>query len=135
MNKIIKMEMNTTDLIPKDKHDIERAENLKNYSYSELKSIIPELLEWLQDCNWPVAKPVSEYLGSINGDISKEILDIFETNDDVWKYWTISIFGKITNDKFIRDEIIRIAMNPTKGEIIEEVDKIANETILERGWR
>lgn len=127
--------MNTTDLIPKHKHDIERAENLKNYSYSQLKPIIPELLEWLQDLNWPVAKPVSEYLESINGNISKEILDIFETNDDVWKYWIISFFGKITNDKFIRDEIIRIATNPTQGEISEEVDKIANEIILKRGWK
>ncbi|MBF7090311.1 DUF5071 domain-containing protein [Flavobacterium sp. ALJ2] len=129
------MKINTKDLIPKDKHDIERAENLKNYSYSELKPIIPELLEWLQDLNWPVAKLVSEYLESITENISLEILDVLKTNDAVWKYWTISIFGRVTNDELIRNEIIRIAMNPTKGEIIEEVDKIANEIILERGWK
>jgi hypothetical protein len=128
------MKTKIQDLIPKDKHDIQRAENLKNYSYSELKPIIPELLEWLQDLNWPVAKPVSEYLKCITENISLEILDVLRTNDAVWKYWTISIFGKITNDQLVRNEIIRIATNPTKGEITEEVDKIANEIILERGW-
>jgi hypothetical protein len=128
------MEINTKDLIPKDKHDIERAENLKNYSYLELKSIIPELLEWLQDCNWPVAKPVSEYLVSINGNITQEILNILKTNDQIWKYWIISIFGRITNDTFIREEIILIATNPTKDESLEYVDEIANEIIKERGW-
>jgi hypothetical protein len=129
------MKINAKDLIPKDKHDIQRAENLKNYSYSELKPIIPELLEWLQDLNWPVAKPISEYLKSINENISQEILAILKTNDSVWKYWIISIFGKITNDNFFRNEIIRIATNPTKDEVAEEVDKIADEIIIERGWK
>ncbi|MCV9930701.1 DUF5071 domain-containing protein [Flavobacterium sp. LS1R47] len=129
------MKINAKDLIPKDKHDIQRAENLKNYSYSELKPIIPELLEWLQDFNWPVAKPISEYLKSINENISQEILAILKTNDGVWKYWIISIFGKITNDNFFRNEIIRIATNPTKDEVAEEVDKIADEIIIERGWK
>lgn len=129
------MKIKIQDLIPKDKHDIQRAENLKNYSYSELKPILPELLEWLQDLNWPVAKPVSEYLESITENISLEILDVLKTNDAVWKYWIVSIFGKITNNQFVRNEIIRIATNPTKGEIIEEVDKIAKEIILERGWK
>jgi hypothetical protein len=128
------MEINTKDLIPKHKHDIERAENLKNYSYSELKPIIPELLEWLQDCNWPVAKPVSEYLVSINVNITNEILDVLNTNDQIWKYWIISIFGRITNDTFVRNEIIRIARNPTENESLEYVDEIANEIIKERGW-
>ena len=126
--------MNIQNLIPKDKHDIERAKNLKNYSYSEISSIIPQLLQWIQDINWPVAKPVSEYLISINENISPEILDILKTNDEVWKYWTISIFGRVTNDKLIRTEIIRIARNPTKSEIAEEVNEIANDVIQKRGW-
>lgn len=127
--------MNIQNLIPKDKHDIERAKNLKNYSYSEISPIIPQLLQWIQDINWPVAKPVSEYLISINENISHEILDVLKTNDQIWKYWTISIFGRITNDELIRNEIIRIARNPTKSEITEEVNEIAKEIIQKRDWK
>lgn len=128
------MDKNIENLIPKDKFDIERAENLKNYSYLEIKSIVPELLEWIQDCNWSVAKPISEYLASIHENITFEILQILKTNDEVWKYWTILIFGEITNNKSIRDEIIRIAINPTENEVAEEVDKVANDIIKVRNW-
>ncbi len=92
------------------------------------------MLEWIQDINWPVAKPISEYLVVINENISQEIIAILKTNDEVWKYWTISIFGKITNDQSIQNEIIRIAKNPTENEIEEKVSKIANEIIIIRKW-
>ena len=126
--------MNIKDLIPKDKGDIETAEKLKNYSYHELKSIIPDLLIWLQDGNWPIAKTVSEYLKSICDNISEEIFDVFKTNDLEWKYWIILSFGPITNDRFIRNEIVRIALNPTRMELESELNEIANEIMLRRNW-
>ena len=61
-------------LIPKDKFDIETAEKLKDYSYEELKTIIPQLMEWIQDMNWPVASVVSDYLTTISEHIQKEIV-------------------------------------------------------------
>jgi hypothetical protein len=126
--------MNIKSLIPKDKSDIETAEKLKNYSYQELKSIIPDLLIWLQDGNWPVAKIVLEYLESICDNISEEIFDVFKTNDLEWKYWIILSFGPITNDGFIRNEIVRIALNPTKLEIEYNLNEVANEIMLRRNW-
>ncbi len=46
--------MNAKELIPKNKFDHETVERLKNLSYEELKPIMPDLLEWLQDFNWPL---------------------------------------------------------------------------------
>lgn len=126
--------MNIKSLIPKDKSDIETAEKLKNYSYKELKSIIPDLLIWLQDGNWPIAKTISEYLQSICENISDEIFDVFKTNDLEWKYYMILSFGSITNDELIRNEIIRIAKNPTEMEIDSGLNEIAIETISIRKW-
>jgi len=126
--------MDIRNLIPKDKGDIETAEKLKNYSYQQLKPIIPELLEWLQDGNWPVSNPVAEYLESVCEYISSDILDIFKTNDLEWKYYIIKCFGPITNNKSIRDIIIRIATKPTSDEIEAELSKVANEILKERNW-
>jgi hypothetical protein len=127
---------NIRDLIPKNKGDLSTAEILTNYSYEELKEIIPNLLEWLQDMNWPVAKPVSEYLESINDKITTELLSILKSNDDeVWKYWIITIFGPITQSPIIKNEIIRIATSPTENEIIEEVHQVAKGIVNSRNWK
>jgi hypothetical protein len=122
--------MNIHLLIPKHKGDTETAEQLKHYSYETLKPIIPNLLEWLQDCNWPVAYPVSQFLTSICDDISVEIMEAFQQRDTIWNYWLLLHFGTITQDKLFREEIIRIAQNPTKQEINEELYTVAQEIII-----
>jgi hypothetical protein len=124
--------MNIQQLIPKDKSDIATANKLFGYSYDEIKPIVPELLTWIQDMNWPVAGPVSNYLASISEHLTGDILEILRGTDDVWKYWTLRIFclrdNKLLNER-LKEEIKRIATNPTKGEKTEEVDEIAREII------
>lgn len=125
--------MNPYLLIPKNKSDFETAEQLKNYSYTTLKPIIPSLLEWLQDGNWPVAYPVSQYLISICDEISVEIMEAFQKGDIIWNYWLLVSFGTITQDAPLRKEITRIAKNPTEQEMKEGLDEIAQEIIAR--WR
>ncbi|WP_178075963.1 DUF5071 domain-containing protein [Paenibacillus oralis] len=50
--------MNIRELIPKHKQDYERVEQLKTKTLEEIKPILPELLEWLQDMNWPIAQDI-----------------------------------------------------------------------------
>ena len=122
--------MKTQNLIPKSKADIETAQLLFSRSYAEVRSIIPDLLEWIQDMNWPVAKPVSEYLVSISENITAEILQILKGDDNVWKYWCIHVFGiwspkKI--DPLIEKELRRMVEKPAKGEIDEKVVDVEAE--------
>jgi hypothetical protein len=124
--------MNIQQLIPKDKSDTETAEKLFGYSYDEIKPIVPELLTWIKDMNWPVAKPVSNYLETISEHLTADILKILRGTDDIWKYWTLRAFclgNKKPLDEILRDEIKRIIINPTAGEKTEEVDEIAREII------
>lgn len=121
--------MNIKNLIPKDKFDIEGAEKLKQYSFEEIKPIIPELLEWLQDLNWPVSKSVAETLIPFSENIALEILQILKGEDEIWKYWILLIFGKIIKNKLVLSEIERIAKNPTAGEFDSEIHEIAKEII------
>ena len=125
---------NIKDLIPKNKFDCETAEKLSDYSYEEIKSIIPNLLEWLQDINWPVGIPVAEFLISINGQITNEILDVFKTTDEVWKYCVIRTFGPVTQSADIKKEMERIAYFPTTNEHLEELDELCLEILKSRNW-
>ena len=49
---------NIKDLIPKDKFDVSSFEQLMALNDAEIDPIIPELLKWIQDMNWPVAPSV-----------------------------------------------------------------------------
>ncbi|QOG02050.1 DUF5071 domain-containing protein [Flavobacterium sp. MDT1-60] len=121
--------MSIKTLIPKDKFDFETVEKLKNCSFEEIESIIPDLLEWLQDMNWPISRPIAELLIPFSEKISSEILKILQSEDQVWKYWILITFGEIIKDKMVLNEIERIAKDPTKDEIEEEVFEIATKII------
>lgn len=128
--------MNSRNLIPADKGDVETARLLFSYSYEDVQSIIPELLEWIQDMNWPVARPVADYLESISAHITTEILEILRGNDDIWKYWCIHVFGLWTEKEIAPEllvEIKRIVENPTETEIEEEVAEVGKEVLQENG--
>ncbi|MBF4516200.1 DUF5071 domain-containing protein [Flavobacterium sp. ANB] len=121
--------MNVKILIPKDKFDFETVEKLKTYSFDEIKPIIPDLLEWLQDGNWPISKPIAELLAPHVEKFSPEILKILIGQDEMWKYWILLNFGKILKNKLVLHEIDRIAKNPNQNEIDNNVFKIAIEII------
>ncbi len=128
------MNKNIYDLVPKNKFDIETVAKLNHYPFETIKAIIPSLLEWLQDMNWPVAQPIALFLVSIHEQITDEILEVFKSKDDIWKYWIISIFGPVTTSIEIRNEIKRIAKNPTKNEHLEALDELSLEIVKSRKW-
>ncbi len=114
------------------KFDIEKAEKLKSYSYKEIAPIIPDLLMWLQDMNWPVAPVIAKYLRSISEELSDEIIRILNGKDEMWKYWTIEVFG-IRSEKKLDPKIIEIlhsiAYTPSPEEKEYEVDLQAIEAL------
>lgn len=119
------------ELIPKDKFDIETAHKLKGHSYEQVKPIVPELLKWIQDMNWPVAGPVSEFLEKISKHISTDIIEVLRGNDSTWKYWCLVVFGKTDKlDPVLLEEIKRIKNSASKIDIeegvVEEAEKIIN---------
>jgi hypothetical protein len=121
--------MDVKELIPKDKFDEEAAKKLLQYSYEEIKPIVPQLLEWIQDGHWPVAEHVRKFLKTIHSNITPEIILILKDNDEQWKYQCIRTFGFNAKDILLKKEIERIALSPTQGEIEDDVHVIALETM------
>ena len=114
--------MNINDLIPKYKDDQRVIDELKKLSFEQLKPIIPDLLEWLQDMNWPIARPVADILEPFIDRITPEIISIFKTNDGLWKLWILKNIARNTTDPLLLREIERIAKFPSRDEIEDEAN-------------
>jgi hypothetical protein len=77
------------ELIPRNKHDLERARAAVALGYPAVAPILPELLKWLQDMNWPVARVLAPFLASIGAPLAPEVQRILATDDAMWKYWVV----------------------------------------------
>ncbi len=122
--------MNLEDLVLKDKFDIETAEKLFNYSFEEIEPIVPSILEWLQDGNWPVSRPVGKFISSLSQDkLGPYLMEIMNGNDYEWKYFLISSLH-LENDKMYPPflaELKRLAQHPTQVEIGCELQWMAEQ--------
>ncbi|HCE2342634.1 TPA: DUF5071 domain-containing protein [Vibrio parahaemolyticus] len=111
-------------IVPNHKSDLETSEQLHFLSNEEITPYVYELLEWLQDLNWPVADPVSKRLLQLNLELVEPLLLILSSDDDVWKYWIVSSFLHYV-DISVYDRLIfklnKMKISPTKQEIEEEV--------------
>ena len=120
------------NIVPTNKCDLTACENLKVAEDREVISRLNDLLEWLQDINWPVAPKVLERISSLGQHLVKPITAILEGCDEVWKYWLIScLLPEIdleTRKSFI-PMLTKIAKSPTSEEIKEEVNIVSVEVL------
>ncbi len=123
--------------IPKDKHDLESIKKLSEFEYPYYKPILPSLFEWIQDINWPVAQKIVPLLLKAGIDTIPHIKHIFQTDDYVWQYWTITFVvdkfeGNLRNEilEALRFDLERLAYNPTDEEKKEELDIAAKEVLV-----
>lgn len=113
--------MNIRELVPKDKFDESGVEELKKLSFQQLKPIVPDLLEWLQDMNWLVASNIADILRPFTDNITAELVAILQSDDVMWKYWILGNLIKDANDPLIFKELERMVNYPTNDEIENEI--------------
>ena len=80
------------DLVPRHKSDLEWADTAVGAGYPAVDPILGELLEWLQDYNWPVAHVLAPFLSGIGPvpSIVEHIRTILASDDNIWKYYLLS---------------------------------------------
>ncbi|EFV41922.1 DUF5071 domain-containing protein [Hafnia paralvei] len=77
-------------LLPQDKMDVERAKKAVDYGYPGVAPILPVLIYWMQDLNWPVAQELAPFLAQIGAPLKQPVLYVLKSQDTIWKYWVIS---------------------------------------------
>ena len=120
------------ELIPKSKFDDKNIDKILELNDEQFKYIALDLLEWIQDINWPISNKIINVLSLRQNIIDEYIIKLLkkENEDNIWKYniilYLIPEFKKEINIDII-NELKRINSNPTEGEKLEEVNLVSNE--------
>ena len=118
-------EKNIYELLPQDKFDNKNIEKLKMLEDKEIKLLIPELLEWLQDYNWPVADDVLQVLLQRENLVVPCVKEILEGSVDVsWFIWLMAV--SYTH--------LALGLEPYKHNVMNEKPRPMNESILTKGF-
>ena len=122
-----------TALLPIDKTDTAAVSKIVAVGFPGVAPVLPKLLEWLQDMNWPVAQILQPFLASIGAPLAPHIRAVLTADDDVWKYWVVQgVVGKSAAlVHALKPELERLAHSPTDGEAEEGVSKLSAQIIKE----
>jgi len=119
------------DCIPKDKSDFSHVDKLRNANTEDCEQIIGNLLEWIQDMNWPIAQEMMNILPRFQNKLVPHIKAVFQTDDAVWKYWVLDLVKvlplEIANQ--LRDDVERLVIYANPEEQREEVNIKASEVL------
>ncbi|MEC0168087.1 DUF5071 domain-containing protein [Paenibacillus graminis] len=74
------------NILPKDKHDFKSVEGLARLERSMIIPLLPELLEWLQDMNWPIAAEIVDLLSKYTSETIPHVKAVFSQSDTGWIY-------------------------------------------------
>lgn len=123
---------NFEDLLPRHKHDNDRVEMIKKMDRDKILPLLPNLLEWIQDMNWPVAQSVLELLLTFPEEIVPHVQDVLSSDDENWKWFILHFLVlelPVESRVQFREYLTRVAETPTHHELSEELDEIAKEIL------
>jgi Domain of unknown function (DUF5071) len=126
--------MDAKSFVPRHKCDLERANRLQSLDETALHPIAADLLEWLQDMNWPVAGDCARALMRVGQPIIPLLRDILQGSDETWKHWCILCLIRylpIELAQQLRPELSRIVNHPSETERSEGVEETAREALAE----
>lgn len=118
-------------LLPRDKHDTHAAAALVALGWDRVECVAPQMLEWMQDSNWPVAAVLRPFLLAQGARLAPYIKPIFATADDVWKYFILAGIVRPSPElaSVLGAELARMASHPTAGERLEGVAAQARDIL------
>ena len=123
------------NMLPKDKCDTEQAQALVALGYPAVKPVLPELMEWIQDINWPVAHVIAPFLATIGLPLVPYIRQVFATSDEMWKIWVLYALVEMSPAIFnaVQEDVQRIADTPPQNEDQEALQEAAREVLEHYG--
>ena len=120
--------------MPSSKFDVDSAERAVTCGWPGVEPVLPQLLEWLQDYNWPVAHIIAPFVARIGDPIVPYLRPILDGDELLWKYWIINAVladAPLTVVEQFQPDLERLVGDPTPGEVGEELPDVA-KPVLDR---
>ncbi|MFC6759804.1 DUF5071 domain-containing protein [Sulfitobacter porphyrae] len=117
--------MDLRSCVPQDKFDLAAIPRARAAGFPAINPILPELLEWLQDINYPVAGQMVELLSGSGSEIVPHIRRVLVSDDSIWKYWVLSrLCSRLAPAVLVQliPDITRLADQPSEDDMADEVD-------------
>lgn len=110
---------------------VQRAEALVRLGYPAVASVLPDILGWMKDLNWPVAQVFQPFLAGVGEPLAPFIRDVLSGTDDIWKFWIVTSIVRESPSlaAALLPELQRIADSPSIGEQSEGVSQVARELL------
>ena len=119
-------------LLPEDKSDFGSVDSLEAVDADSLTALLPFLLMWIQDMNWPISGPISDLLVKAGEAVIPEIRWVLSGFDGTWKSHCISnVLARLPRPCLasVVPDLERIANHPTEWERGEGNDTDARECL------
>ncbi|MCG8418764.1 MAG: DUF5071 domain-containing protein [Proteobacteria bacterium] len=112
--------------LPSDKGDTEPVARLESLTNEQTRDILPFLLTWIQDYNWPVAKAILPWLLKQGELLVEPIKRILSSGDEIWTYWVLDLLVRDLpiKDAFV-DDLVRLAASESE----EDIHSVAQEIL------
>jgi len=123
---------NFVDVLPRHKFDKDRVETIIKMDRDKILPLLPNLLKWIQDMNWPVAPSVLELLLTFPEEIVPHVQGVLSSDDENWKWFILHfliIELPVESRVQFREYLTRVAETPTPNELAEELDEVAKEIL------
>jgi hypothetical protein len=120
-----------TSILPRDKFDLEAAQRAAISDWNQMRPVAVQLLEWVQDSNWPVAGVLAPALANVGAPLAPFVDHVLAGNDETWKYNLIRsvVARSLELSSLLRPVLERIAFKPTQSETAEGVDQAARHVL------
>jgi len=127
--------MDLKQCIPADKFDTAAVAKAAAAGFPAINAILPDLLEWMMDPNWPVADDLYPLLAQAGPEIVPHIRHAFEDEDAGWHWALLSFLVPHLSDpvwQLLKPDVVKLSTSPTKRQREEEADLAAREVLADR---
>jgi hypothetical protein len=116
------------ELVPGSKDETEKAKKLVALGFPTVEPVIAEMLEWVEDANWPVAKVFLPFLAGIGGPLVPHVRYVLQSQDEQWKRVVlehiVSESGALAHGLSV--DLLRLIDSPSDAERAEGLHTMAD---------
>lgn len=126
-------------LLPSNKDDVAAVDSLIALGYPSIEPILPDVLKWIRQPDWPVAPPLSKFLLSLGPSLLPHIHKIFSSpRDDAWKAEILRTIVQYWPREHVAELKSYLAMLATHGNSwgvdLIALRLLARHQLVDRNW-
>jgi hypothetical protein len=120
------------ELLPQDKFDTAAVVRIRTAGYPAVAAILDALVDWTADGNWPVARPIAEFLITLGDPVVAPIARVLRGSDSTHKEHLLRmVVQRLPRDILMKlePELQQLVQQPSESDQGEQVDLAAREAL------